>query len=91
MHPGEVWVDKQEHLEQDASPDAIRLLQYLDNDEWLVEVGIWDAEARAFISDREFWCPSIMDKDQDGDLYDEDDLEEVLTGQEIFKDYVRVK
>ena len=89
MHPGEVWVDKKEHLEQSASPDAIRLLRYLDNDEWLVEVGIWDCEVREFISDREFFCSSGVD--QDVELCCEEDLEDILTEEEIFKDYVRVK
>ena len=99
MHVDEVWVEKQDDDEIDAMQlDAIRLLQYLDNDEWLVEYGSWDSEDRLFTGDMDF-VDQIMSEEKQSvgddtdvdDLFEDEEFQDIISGEEIFKDYVKVQ
>ena len=99
MHTGEIWTEKTSVEESDSSTDAIRLLQYLDNDEWLVEYGVWDEDDKIFTSERDFAndaASETSDSEEDvedaiNEVYDEEEFEDILTGSEIFQDYTRVQ
>jgi hypothetical protein len=101
MHVDEIWVEKQDDDEIDASQlDAIRLLEYLENDEWLVEYGSWDNEDRLFTGDMDFMDQTIVEMKQSGkieeeddvdELFEEDEFQDIISGSEIFKDYTKVQ
>jgi hypothetical protein len=91
MNIGEVWISK-EDLDQGEDmaigAEAIKLLKYLDNDEWKVEFGEWDFEDQTYSSDGEF-CEDEDVTDEDEEFIYED-TEGILTGKEIFRAYTRV-
>jgi hypothetical protein len=98
MHANDVWVEK-DAIEEDPTglqQDAIKLIQYLDNDEWLIEYGVWDIEDNVFSSDREFIqdmansATLSPDDEEIMEEVDDEDIEDIMTGQEIFRDYVKV-
>lgn len=95
MHVDEIWAEKIDAGDEDiCSGDAIRLLKYLDNDEWLVEFGTWDTDDMVFTSERDFLTefPASAWSDEDAvEEFNDEEFEDIITGSEIFKDYVKVQ